>query len=143
MFSACHDFQSGYNLGAPHLLVSRRTLAMKVVAGFFCLLPALVFAIRPAPSVCLTQGEKPETEKLVYADFEKMENGRPVSNGGGLVQIFTAQESTPAQFKGMANASPGSPDIVVAKGNEKNHVAMFEYTLTAPNQWANVTLEIQ
>jgi hypothetical protein len=116
---------------------------MKVAAGFFCLLLAVVLAVRAAPCVGLAQGEKPETDKLVYADFEKMENGRPVSNGGGLVQIFTAQESTPPQFKGMANASPGAPEIVVPKGNEKNHVGMFEYSLTGPNQWANVTLEIQ
>ena len=26
-------------------------------------------------------------DKFVYADFEKMENGRPVSSNGGLVQI--------------------------------------------------------
>jgi len=72
-----------------------------------------------------------------------MENGRPVSNGGGLVQIYTAQESTPVQFKGLANASPGAPEIVRVKGQEENHVATFEYTLVGPNQWANVTLEIQ
>ena len=47
------------------------------------------------------------------------------------------------QFKGLANASPGAPDIVVMKGNEKYHVATFEFTLTSPNQWANVTLEVQ
>jgi hypothetical protein len=82
-------------------------------------------------------------EKFVYADFEKMDNGRAVSNNGGLIQIFTSQESTPLQFKGMASASPGAPEIVVTKGDVKNHVATFDYTLTTPNQWANVTLEIQ
>jgi hypothetical protein len=82
-------------------------------------------------------------EKFVYADFEKIENGRAVSNNGGLIQIFTAQESTPVQFKALANASPGAPEIVVAKGDVKNHVATFEYALTSPNQWANVTLEVQ
>jgi hypothetical protein len=45
------------------------------------------------------QTDKPEAGKLVYADFEKMENGRPVSNGGGLVQLFGGQETTPVQFK--------------------------------------------
>jgi len=94
-------------------------------------------------SVTASQAGKPEGDKFVYADFEKMENGRPVSNGGGLVQIYTAQESTPVQFKGVANASPGAPEIVRVKGQEENHVATFEYTLVGPNQWANVTLEIQ
>jgi hypothetical protein len=94
-------------------------------------------------SVTASQAGKPEADKLLYADFEKTENGRPVSNGGGLVQIYTAQESTPVQFKGGANASPGAPEIVRMKGQEENHVATFEYTLVGPNQWANVTLEIQ
>jgi len=84
-----------------------------------------------------------EGERFVYADFEKIENGRAVSNNGGLIQIFTSHESTPLQFKGLANASPGAPEIVVTKGEAKNHAATFEYTLTTPNQWANVSLEIQ
>lgn len=123
---------------------------MKIAAGFFSfLLAALLTGTLSSPpahfvsATGLTQGEKPDAEKFVYADFEKMENGRPVSNNGGMVQIYTGQETTPAQFKGQANASPGAPEIVILKGDEKNHVANFEYTLTAPNQWANVTLEIQ
>ncbi|HJP92491.1 MAG TPA: hypothetical protein VJ875_11075 [Pyrinomonadaceae bacterium] len=82
-------------------------------------------------------------DKFVYADFEKVENGRPVSNGDGLVQVYTAQESTPVKFKGLANANPGAPELVVPKDNPKNHLATFEYSLTGPNQWAQVTLEIQ
>jgi hypothetical protein len=82
-------------------------------------------------------------DKLVYADFEKMENGRPVSTNGGLVQIYTAQESTPVTFKGLANASPAAPELIVLKDAPQNHLATFEYSLVGPNQWANVTLEIQ
>src|SRR5262245_56691164 len=82
-------------------------------------------------------------DKFVYADFEKQENGRPVSNGGGLIQIFVGQQLTPVQFKGMANANPGAPELVRIKQDDPNHLASFEYTLTSPNQWANVTLEIQ
>jgi len=90
-----------------------------------------------------TQEEVTSADKLVYADFEKVENGRAVSNRGGLIQIYTGQESTPVKFKGVANASPGAPEIVRVKENDKNHLASFEYSLTGPNQWANVTLEIQ
>jgi hypothetical protein len=90
-----------------------------------------------------TQSNAGDESKFVYADFERFENGRVVSNNGGLIQVFTGQESTPVQFKGKANASPGAPEIVRAKGDEKNHFASFEYTLVGPNQWANVTLEIQ
>ncbi len=85
-----------------------------------------------------------QSEKgFVYADFEKLEDGRPVSNGGGMVQVYTGQESTPVRFKGLANASPGAPELVKLKGDDANHVAMFEFGLSSPNQWANVTLEVQ
>jgi hypothetical protein len=82
-------------------------------------------------------------DKFIYADFEKMENGRPVSSNGGLVQIYTAQESVPVKFKGLANASPGAPELIVLKDAPQNHLASFEYNLVGPNQWANVTLEVQ
>ena len=83
-----------------------------------------------------------QDDKLVYADFEKAENGRPVSNNGGMVQMYTAQESTPVKFKGLANASPGAPELIVLKDAPNNHLASFEYNLLGPNQWANVTLEV-
>lgn len=83
------------------------------------------------------------SDKFIYADFEKMENGRPVSSNGGLVQIYVAQESVPVKFKGLANASPGAPELIVLKDAPQNHLASFEYNLVGPNQWANVTLEVQ
>jgi hypothetical protein len=83
-----------------------------------------------------------QDDKFVYADFEKAENGRAVSNNGGLVQMYTAQESTPVKFKGLANASPGAPELIVLKDAPQNHLATFEYNLLGPNQWANVTLEV-
>ena len=82
-------------------------------------------------------------DKFVYADFEKTDNGRPISSNGGLVQIYVAQESTPVKFKGLANASPGAPELIVLKDAPQNHLASFEYSLFGPNQWANVTLEVQ
>ena len=82
-------------------------------------------------------------DKLIYADFETMENGRPVTNNGGMVQIYTAQDSTPVKFKGLANANPGAPELIVLKDAPQNHLAAFDYNLVGPNQWANVTLEVQ
>jgi hypothetical protein len=46
-----------------------------------------------------TQSNGGDENKFVYADFERFENGRVVSNNGGLIQLFTGQESTPVQFK--------------------------------------------
>ena len=103
---------------------------MKLIASFFIVLSLIATA---------QDGD----DKFVYADFEKVENGRAVTNNGGLVQMYTANESTPVKFKGLANASPGAPELIVLKDAPQNHLATFEYNLNGPNQWANVTLEIQ
>ena len=117
---------------------------MRIRVGLFSL--ALFIAI-PTSSLLSTHEvaaqDNNESDKLLYADFEKMDNGRAISNGGGLIQIYGAQESTPVQFKGMANKSPAAPELVRLKGADSNHLASFDFSLTAPNQWANVTLEIQ
>lgn len=104
---------------------------MKIIASFFMLLSLIATAAQDGG------------DKFVYADFEKVENGRAVSNNGGMVQMYTAQESVPVKFKGLANASPGAPELIVLKDAPQNHLATFEYNLLGPNQWANVTLEIQ
>lgn len=123
---------------------------MRIATSLFIIafLALLMRTFVPSPARATTeapaiQGSQTSGDKFVYADFEKLENGRPVSNGGGFVQIYTAEQSTPVRFKGLANASPGAPELVRAKGTEQNHVATFEYSLTGPNQWAQVTLEIQ
>ena len=104
---------------------------MKIIASFFILLSLIATGVQDGG------------DKFVYADFEKVDNGRAVSNNGGLVQIYTGNESTPVKFKGLANASPGGPELIVLKDAPQNHLASFEYNLVGPNQWANVTLEIQ
>ena len=121
---------------------------MRLRLTYLCLiLLALFIGSAPLSSIAeSTQQELPvpqTSEKFVYADFERIENGRALSNNGGLVQIFTGQESTPVKFKGLANASPGAPELVKVNGDDKNHLAAFDYSLIGPNQWANVTLEIQ
>ena len=113
---------------------------MKLVTSFMIVLLSLSML---ATATSLAQDEKQSNDKFVYADFEKAENGRAVSNAGGLVQIYTAQESTPVKFKGLANANPGAPELIVLKDAPQNHLAAFDYNLVGPNQWANVTLEIQ
>lgn len=105
---------------------------MKLTTSF-TIAALLLLAVGPSPA---------QDDKLVYADFEKVENGRAVSNNGGMVQMYTAQESTPVKFKGLANASPGAPELIVLKDAPQNHLASFEYNLLGPNQWANVTLEV-
>ena len=116
----------------------RRRLLLFFVVLSLCVLSSPLVIQTP-----VSAGQNASDDKFVYADFEKQENGRAVSNGGGLIQIFGGQQLTPVQFKGMANSNPGAPELVHIKQGDTNHLASFEYTLTIPNQWANVTLEIQ
>jgi hypothetical protein len=85
-----------------------------------------------------------DSKTLVYADFEKTENNRPVSARGGLIQLFAYEESGifKSTFKGMEGADPPAPELVHVKKDDPNHVMKFDYSLRAPNQWAGVTVEI-
>ncbi len=115
------------------------------VSVFTLLVLSISFALLASSrtSTATIQDENANTDKLVYADFEKTENKRAVSNRGGLIQIYTANENTPVKFTGAPNASPGAPEIIRIKEGDSNHLASFDYNLTGPNQWANVTMEIQ
>jgi hypothetical protein len=98
------------------------------------------------------RGEQPATSSqsgadsktLVYADFEKTENDRPVSARGGLIQMYAYQESDvhKSTFKGMDGANPPAPELVHVKKDDPNHAMKFDFALLAPNQWAGVTVEI-
>ena len=83
-------------------------------------------------------------DQLVFADFEKVENGRPVSARGGLIQMFGYEENKAlkAEFKGAAGLEPAAPELVHIKPGDPNHAAKFDYSLHAPNQWTGVTVEI-
>jgi hypothetical protein len=86
----------------------------------------------------------PDANRLVYADFEKTENNRPVSSRGGLIQMFSYEESAnlKSTFKGLEGADPPAPELVHLKKDDPNHAMKFDYSLRAPNQWAGVTVEI-
>jgi hypothetical protein len=94
------------------------------------------------PAAPSQPGANPNT--LVYADFEKMENNRPVSARGGLIQMYSYEESAvhKSTFKGLDGADPAAPELVHVKKDDPNHAMKFEFALRAPNQWAGVTVEI-
>ena len=112
---------------------------MKTLSCVYCASLGMLIALASVSSLA----QEPSGDKFVYADFERVENGRVVSNNGGFIQIYGGQESTPPQFTGLANSSPVAPELVRSKDNDKNHLAAFNYSMTGPNQYANVTLEIQ
>jgi len=84
------------------------------------------------------------TDKFIYADFETIKENRPVSNRGGLVQLFSYQENAvnPSRFKGMRTGDPNAPDVVRLSKDDPNKAITFDYELRMPNQWAGVTVEV-
>jgi hypothetical protein len=81
-------------------------------------------------------------DSFVYADFENVQDKRPLSNRGGAVQLISYQESTPSKFKGLANSSPPAPEVVRLKPDDPNHSIAFDYELYSPNQYAGVGVEV-
>lgn len=94
----------------------------------------------PAPS----SQPAADSKTLLYADFEKLQNNRPVSARGGMILMFSYEESAvhKSTFKGMDGADPPAPELVRVKKDDPNHAMKFDFALRAPNQWAGVTVEI-
>jgi hypothetical protein len=83
-------------------------------------------------------------DTLVYADFETVENNRPVSSRGGRVQLISYQENDlqKSVHKGIEGANPAAPEWVRIKKDDPNHTAKFDFAFKAPNQYAGVGMEI-
>ena len=82
-------------------------------------------------------------DKLIYADFDTVKDNRPVSARGGYLQIFGGSENpgNPPKFTGMPGAND-APELVRLKADDPNKAATFSYTLSSPNNYASVTLDI-
>jgi hypothetical protein len=85
---------------------------------------------------------KASDEKLVYADFEKLENGRLMSSRGGRTQLNRWAQNMGAapKMRGLENAEPPGP--APARVTDQDTAAAFEYEMRMPNEWAGVNLEV-
>jgi len=113
----------------------------------FCFSLSILFTgatTTPVVSAALVREPAQGGDKFVYADFETMKDNRPVSNRGGLVQIFSYQENAanPSRFKGSATGESNAPDVVRLSKDDPNKAITFDYELRMPNQWAGVTCEV-
>jgi hypothetical protein len=88
--------------------------------------------------------DRPSAERLIYADFEAVDNGRALSSRGGAITATRYQESDLHQtkIKGAPNA-PDSPELVRIKPDDPNHLGKIEFAFAAPNQWAGASIEIK
>ena len=83
-----------------------------------------------------------DASKLVYADFQNMQSGRPVSKQGGLTRLnpYSENSANPPQFRGLEKADPPAPAF--ARVTAEDVAAAFDYELRIPNEWAGVNMEV-
>jgi hypothetical protein len=113
---------------------------MKRTAVFFALFALLSAALSAGAA---RRAAQEGGDSLVYADFENVQDKRPLSNHGGAVQLISYQEATPSKFKGLENSQPPAPEVVRLKPDDPNHSVAFDYELYSPNQYAGVGVEVQ
>jgi hypothetical protein len=104
-------------------------------------------ALIAAPIIAAVDAQSPgaaDSNRLMYADFERVENNRPVTTRGGLIQLVTYEESRThaSTIKGLAGATPPAPELVRIKKDDPNLAMKFDYALMAPNEWAGATVEL-
>ena len=95
-------------------------------------------------------GQQPDTSKaaesdatkLVYADFQSLQNGRPVSKRGGLTRLnkYAQNMANQPRIRGLENAEPPSP--APARVTDQDTAAAFDYELRIPNEWSGVNMEV-
>ena len=83
-----------------------------------------------------------DTSRLVYADFQNSQNGRPVSNRGGMTRLnrYSQNPANPPEFRGMEKADPPAPAL--ARVTADDVAAAFDYELRIPNEWEGVNMEV-
>ena len=83
-----------------------------------------------------------DASKLMYADFQNPQNGRPVSSRGGMVRLnpYSQNPANPPAFRGMDKADPPAPAF--ARVTADDVAAAFDYEMRIPNEWEGVNMEV-
>src|SRR5260370_9133429 len=104
-----------------------------------------VLILLVAGSVSGQNASKPpesDASNLIYADFQNVQSGRPVSKRGGAVRLnrYSQNSANPPQFRGLENADPPAPAF--ARVTAEDVAAAFDYELRVPNDWEGVNMEV-
>ena len=109
-------------------------------SGFLAVLVLVVSGLAFAQDASKTDDS--DASKLVYADFQNLQDGRPVSKRGGRTQLnrYSQNPANPPQFRGLENANPPAPAL--ARVTADDMAAAFDYELRIPNDWEGINLEV-
>ena len=106
-------------------------------------LAALMLVIAGSvPAQDASKAAESDASKLVYADFQNLQNGRPVSKRGGMTRLnqYSQNAANPPQFRGLEKADPPAP--APARVTADDVAAAFDYELRIPNEWEGVNMEV-
>ncbi len=108
----------------------------------FGILAALILLVGSAPGQDASKPADSDSAKFVYADFQTLQNGRPVSKHGGMTRLnrYSQNAANPPQFRGLENADPPAPAL--ARVTAEDTAAAFDYDFRIPNEWEGVQLEV-
>ena len=83
-----------------------------------------------------------DASKLIYADFQNLQNGRPISFHGGITRlnVYSQNAANPPRFRGLEKADPPAPAF--ARVTADDVAAAFDYELRIPNEWEGVNMEV-
>jgi hypothetical protein len=109
-------------------------------SGILAILILLVAGSVPGQNA--SKPPESDSSKLVYADFQNQQNGRPISKRGGMVRLnqYSQNSANPPQFRGLENANPPAPAF--ARVTADDVAAAFDYELRVPNEWEGVNMEV-
>jgi hypothetical protein len=115
---------------------------MKMSFLYATLLIILIAAFAVGQSPDNTKASESDASKFVYADFQNLQNGKPVSKRGGATRLnrYSENPANPPQYRGMEGVDPPTP--AAARVTAEDFAAAFEYELRIPNQWEGVSLEV-
>jgi hypothetical protein len=109
---------------------------------FFCQAALVILMVTGSVFAQDSKSADSNGSKLMYADFQNPQNGRPVSNRGGRTQLnrYSQNPANPPEYRGMEKADPPAPAL--ARVTAEDVAAAFEYEFRIPNEWEGVNLEI-
>ncbi len=90
----------------------------------------------------VSKASETDDSKLLYADFQNLQNGRPVSKRGGMTRLnrYSENPANPPQFRGMEKTDPPAPALARVVADDT--AAAFDYEMRIPNDWEGVNLEV-
>lgn len=115
-------------------------MALFFKSGVLALIILIVAASAAGQSA--SKPAESDASRLVYADFQDLKTGRPISKQGGAVRlnVYSQNSANPPQFRGLENANPPAPAF--ARVTPDDTAAAFDYELRIPNEWEGVNMEV-